>query len=128
MLKTPDRYEWIKLGPVGGQASIAHYRDKWLDRKVLLKAPFEFDGDITEELRALAGIRSKHVVLVFDTIKSETGKIEAIIQEEVPGSHLDDCLRSVMNFAQKLRLLYQIAVGVSDIHRSKLVHRDLKPT
>lgn len=128
-LQIPDRYELRKLGPSGGQASIAYFRDKWLERNVVMKTPLMPGAgyDVAAEVRSLAAVQSKHVVGVFDTIRDKYGNIEAIVEEDVEGQLLSAEMATGMNMGRKLSLLYQIACGVADMHRAGRIHRDLKP-
>src|SRR5882672_10695000 len=86
----PDRYELKKMGPMGGQASLFHARDKWLERDVILKAglPGAF-YDVAAEVRSLAAVNSKHVVALYDTIRDKKGNIAAIVEEDVDSVMLD---------------------------------------
>ena len=128
-LVIPSRYELKKLGPVGGQASIAHYQDKWLDRPVIMKAPLKPGAgyDVDFEVRSLAAVNSKHVVSLYDTIRNKAGNILAIVEEDVEGELLSDKFAQNLGTDVKLGLLYQLACGVSDMHQAGRVHRDLKP-
>lgn len=123
----PDRYEILKLGPTGGQASIVYAKDKWLDRDVIMKAalpgvPYE----AAKEVKSLAAVNSKHVVAIYDAIRSD-GKIMAIVEESVEGETLSKSFPATVPFNTKLQLLHQIACGISDMHRVGCIHRDITP-
>ncbi|MGA2016083.1 MAG: protein kinase [Opitutaceae bacterium] len=127
-LDIPDRYDLTRMGPMGGQASVFYARDKWLDRDVVMKAGLPGASyDVAAEVRSLAAVNSKHVVALYDTIQDAKGVIAAIVEESVDGQSLRERLTAGLPVAEKLRLLYQIACGVTDIHSVGRIHRDLKP-
>ena len=124
----PDRYELKKMGPMGGQASVFYARDKWLDRNVVLKAGLPGSNyDVVSEVRSLAAVNSKHVVAIYDTLQDKSGKIAAIVEEDVEGVMLDAKFAANLGLTDKLRLIYQIACGMNDINAAGRIHRDLKP-
>jgi serine/threonine-protein kinase len=102
--------------------------DTHLDRKVLIKN-LKAGTDtrrLLDEIRALQAIRSKHVVQIYDVISNDRGEVAAIVEEYLPGNDL--AVHPLPNDANEfLRLAYQIAEGIADIHCHKRVHRDIKP-
>jgi serine/threonine-protein kinase len=123
----PSRYKIVKMGPVGGQASIVYAKDEWLNRDVVMKAalpnaPYE----AAQEVRSLAAVNSKHVVAIYDAIWDQ-GKIVAVVEESVEGELLSRKFPATTPLKTKLHLLYQIACGVADMHKIGCVHRDLTP-
>jgi len=116
------------MGPMGGQASVFYARDKWLDRDVVMKAGLPGSNyEVIAEVRSLAAVNSKHVVAIYDALRDGSGKIAAIVEEDVEGVMLDAKFSANLGLTDKLRLLYQLACGVNDIHTAKRIHRDLKP-
>ena len=102
--------------------------DAHLERKVLIKA-LKATTDkrrLLDELAALQSIRSKHVVQIYDVVYDSAGEIGAIVEEFLPGADLRGAPRpgSAQEF---LKLVYQIAEGIADIHAHNRVHRDIKP-
>ncbi|MGE3510232.1 MAG: serine/threonine-protein kinase [Vicinamibacterales bacterium] len=123
------RYIPTGVSDKGGFGSVAFYRDTSLDRQVAVK--FLNKGEqhrrLLDELAALQKIRSKHVVEIFDVMYIENGTRMGIVEEFVRGDTLKSQLGRVSGDAF-VRLLYQLATGVSDIHAVDIVHRDIKPS
>jgi len=105
------------------------YIDKNLDRKVAIK--FVQSGEhrrLRDELAALQRIRSKHVVQIFDVDYFNPGARRGIVEEFIDGDSLETVLGTVTVKDGFLRLLYQAATGIADIHAVGIVHRDIKPS
>jgi len=128
--KLPTRY--VYEGPTldGGQATVYVCRDLYLDRKVAIKI-MKGVSDATEigrELAAIQGVRSRHVAQLYDLVKLGHGSNLGLVQEYVPGPNVKDYARGNDISQDYLRVLYQIACGISDIHESGKIHRDIKPS
>jgi eukaryotic-like serine/threonine-protein kinase len=127
----PPRYVPTGQEFSGGMGEVLICTDRNLDRDVAIK----FIQNVTDqrrlfdEIAALQKIRSKNVVQIFDVFVNEgsTRRI-GIVQEYIPG---DDLLsftqKTTLSREQYLKVLYQIASGISDIHTQGLIHRDIKP-
>jgi serine/threonine-protein kinase len=99
-----------------------------LDREVLIKE-LQLGVDqrrILDEVAALTSIRSKHVVQIYDVISDRRGAIVGIVEEYIPGPDLTGSI-PVEDLNEFLRIAYAISCGLSDIHASGRVHRDIKP-
>lgn len=81
---------------------------------------------LANEGRLLTGFDHPHIVKVLEI--GETGKEVFIAMEYLPGGTLQDYLEShhPLPLADTLRWLRQIALGLQEIHRREIVHRDLK--
>lgn len=112
----------------GGQKFFYVAQDTFLDRQVALKVPKDAAAlnDLHQEIAKMSLISSKHVVKCLDQIK-DGNKAVAIVEEYVTGTLLKDLKHSGTTFEQILRLLYQLAQGLLDIHSANLVHRDITP-
>lgn len=79
------------------------------------------------EAYLLACVRSDHVARLLDFASDETyGHI--LVTDLIHGDSLHDVLqRRRLGVEEALDLLADLARGVSDLHRAKVVHRDLKP-
>lgn len=113
----------------GGMSSVNIYRDEILQRDVVFKS---LQKDIEEsrlldEIKALQSLRSKHVIQIYDIVRDEKNKIKYIIEEFLPGSDLVELCRKKNPPNEYLSLIYQIALGIFDIHSKNLIHRDIKP-
>ena len=128
-MKWPIRYE--KVGPPfsgGGMSTAFKCKDKHLDRYVLIKT---LKGNINQkriidEIKALSGIRSKHVVQVYDVIKDNSGAVTAFVEEFIPGHDLNATI-PIKDVQYYLRIIFAIACGLADIHAAGVIHRDVKP-
>lgn len=123
-----DRYEVAGSSFVGGMAAVWPCRDRILDRQVAIKVmPGSADRRrIRDELGALLKMRSKHVVQVYDVLR--IGKDDlAIVQEFIDGRDLFDEALAPKTAIEYLRLVWQIASGIADIHGLGVIHRDIKP-
>lgn len=128
MINLPARY--IPDGAVerGGYGSVHFCDDANLNRKVAVKIIRDRTQQrrVSDEIKALLQMRSKHVVQVYDVIVSPNGEV-GIVQEFVEGQDLfnsDVPRRSAQDY---LKSLWQIASGIADIHAAGLIHRDIKP-
>ena len=124
-----SRYKPIENPIKGGQGEVIVCKDEHLDRKVAIKFILS-DRDkrrLLDEIKALQKIRSKHVVEIFDILITEEPRRIGIIQEFVPGKDLVEIIASEkLSKADYLKLMYQIASGLADIHEQGIVHRDIK--
>ena len=113
----------------GGMGSVEICTDGHLDRKVAIKflLPGTEKRRIMDEIRALQRIRSKHVVQLYDVVVLAPGNQIGIVQECLPGPDLTALWRSAAKRQQLLRVLYQLARGLEDIHAQGIIHRDIKP-
>jgi len=128
--KLPKRY--VYEGPTldGGQGSVYICRDKFLDRKVAIKVltGVSDSAEIGKELSAIQSVRSRHIAQVYDFVTPDQGRTMGLVQEFVPGPNVNLYAKSNNLNAIYVRLLYQIACGISDIHNSGRIHRDIKPS
>jgi serine/threonine-protein kinase len=109
-------------------------KDTYLQREVVVK--FIQDGVPSSfmdvEIKNLQSIRSKHVVEIYDLVKVPGIKGTGLVQEYLPGNDLTKLVPDAANaktFLAKdayLKLVYQIASGLNDIHQANVIHRDIK--
>jgi serine/threonine protein kinase len=113
----------------GGMSDAILCDDTHLSRKVVIKTLLagEDPKRILDELRALQAISSKHVVQVYDVIRDENDKIVGIVEEYLPGDDLGE-ISTPAELQDYMRILFQIAEGISEIHEQGVVHRDIKRT
>jgi len=83
-------------------------------------------AQLKAEVIAISEIHSKNVVEVYDLLFDSKGELEGIIEEYVSGSDLTGFASVPYNQARYLKVLFQIASGIADIHGHGIVHRDIK--
>ncbi len=113
----------------GGFGTARILVDEWLEREVLLKTIVNpaVRAQLTREIDAISSIRSKHVVAIYDVLRSAKSECEGIIYEYLPGTALvPSSFLQGSNVREYLKILYQLAAGISDIHEAKIAHRDIK--
>lgn len=123
-----DRYEVTGGSLIGGMAAVLPCNDTILGRQVAIKIMpgFADRRRIRDELGALLKMRSKHVVQVYDVL--EIGKDDlAIVQEFIDGNDLFDEGFAPSTPSEYLKMIWQIASGIADIHALNVIHRDIKP-
>jgi len=128
-MELPSRYVHDAGGSGGGMGDIFYCRDTHLNRKVVVKM-LKAGGDdrrLLDEQLALTKIRSKHVVQLYDIIHvTKNGVTEnALVLEYIEGVDLK--MESYAPDQTYLKVLWQIACGLSEIHKHGIIHRDIKP-
>jgi eukaryotic-like serine/threonine-protein kinase len=126
-LAFPPRYDPIGTEKAGGFGKVIFCNDMNLGREVAIKViqdPAESSRHL-DEIRALLSVTSKHVVEVFDLVAFSDGTI-GIVEEFIDGHDLSELKRPISS-DNLLKLAWQIAAGLSDIHEAGFVHRDIKP-
>jgi serine/threonine protein kinase len=122
----------------GGMGVVYVARDAWLDRPVALKviaASWASDARATDrfqkEAKALASVRSQHVVQVYAFGPHEGSYFFAM--EYVHGRSLRAIIaehkqhNATIPVHRTLAILSQIANGISAVHAAGIIHRDVKP-
>lgn len=79
-----------------------------------------------DEVAALLKLRSKHVVQVYDVVRSEDDEI-GVVQEFIDGRDLFESYAPPASLDAFYKQIWQIASGISDIHELGVIHRDIKP-
>jgi eukaryotic-like serine/threonine-protein kinase len=128
-MNLPDRYKQASEKLLkGGMSEAFICNDEHLERPVLIKRLQEGmdQSRLQDEIAALAAIRSKHVVQIFDLLKDDDGEIYGLVEEYLSGSDLEEIL-PLHTLEEFLKHAYAVACGISDIHERGRVHRDIKP-
>jgi serine/threonine-protein kinase len=131
MLSIPDRYQPTGEVLQGGMSDIYICNDQVLERKVVIKSigdPSQLNR-IRDEITALQMLRSKHVVQIYDYFVDTNSQQVGIVEEFVPGPCLHEYPPDGLSLptSDYLLILYQVALGLSDIHDQGVIHRDIKP-
>jgi serine/threonine protein kinase len=124
----PARYQPTGNSAQGGFGSVIFCTNLHLDRPVAIKFiqdPSE-ESRLVDEIRALLQMRSKHVVQVYDLVGLESGSV-GIVEEYIDGEDLWSSNFPNLSLGNYLESLWQVASGLTDIHRAKIIHRDIKP-
>jgi serine/threonine protein kinase/Leucine-rich repeat (LRR) protein len=133
-LGTFGRYRVLQKLGQGGMGAVYLAYDSTLERKVALKVMLgggAADPAARErflrEARAVAKVKSDHVVTIFDV--GEHAGTPFIAMEYLLGLPLDQYLRQKgeLPLAQVLRVCEETARGLAAVHDHGLIHRDIKP-
>lgn len=130
------RYEIEGFVGRGGMGAVVSATHRLLGHRVAIKLLSRSDGVARErflrEARAVASMRSDHVVRVFDVGSFELGgqEIDFLVMELLEGSTLAELLkaRGRLEPGEAAEILRQACLGVSEAHANGVVHRDLKPS
>lgn len=124
------------LSSGGMSADVGRYLDLNLNRDVFLKFVNISDSNLrrraVDELAALEKVRSDFVVRLYDALVDEDNAQLVLVEEYLAGPTLEAALVNGAlsghgdEIAAAIRLLYQVAVGLHDIHKHEIIHRDLK--
>ena len=125
-----SRYELAGNDPLrGGMSEVHKGKDLHLDRDVMLKCltPFQEPKRIVNEQIALQKVVSKHVVQLLDVVHEVIDGAERtfLVIEFIDGNDLREF---TFDYNEGyLKMLWQIATGLSQIHGFAVIHRDIKP-
>ena len=150
ILQRPTNGELLMPEPLGVNATVSHYRilskigaggmgevylaqDTKLDRKVALKilpADVASNHDRMErfvrEAKSAAALNHPHIAQIHEI--GEHDGTHFIVMEYVDGVTLRETIHSQgTELNRLLRILQQVAEGLSKAHSAGIVHRDLKP-
>lgn len=90
------------------------------------KAQKESILQFAREAQILARVTDPHVTSIVDVDITDTGSL-FLVMELVQGTPLSQCLDRYREFPRARALLWQIASGLTTVHRLGVIHRDLKP-
>ncbi|HEY9302101.1 MAG TPA: protein kinase, partial [Phormidium sp.] len=85
---------------------------------------------LQDRLKAIQKIQSKHVLQIYDLfiIEKKQEVYVGAVEEFIPGDDLTHLIGEEQNLDWYLRILFQLATGISDIHKQGIVHRNIKPS
>lgn len=126
----PPRYRPLTTTVMpGGFGSVQKVQDTYLDRAVLFKSMQDANNNdqLLNEIQGLSQARSRHVVEIYDVIKSQNGDVQGIIIEYLGGEgYADFHLKAKSDPHLYVKVLYQIGCALRDLHAAGITHRDLK--
>ncbi len=126
----PPRYKTLTKGVLaGGFGSVIPLEDTFLRRVVLLKVMHDAanNAQLQNEIRGLCKARSRHVVEVYDVLTNENGEVAGVIIERLRGRDFSEFHKEAAhNPDSYLKVLYQVATALRDLHDVGIIHRDLK--
>ena len=129
-MKLPSRYKVLtKSVLAGGFGAVIPLEDTFLRRVVLLKVMQDsaHNAQIKNELKGLCKARSRHVVEIYDVITDSNGEIVGVVIERLRGRDFSQFNQEAAeNPRSYLKILYQLACALRDLHAVGIVHRDLK--
>ncbi|MBM4262363.1 MAG: hypothetical protein FJ145_13155 [Deltaproteobacteria bacterium] len=125
-------YRLVEFLGAGGMGDVYRGEHSKIGRVVAVKILSRADArsDMTErffnEARIQAGVQHKHIVNLYDFVE-HNGR-PCIIMEYVDGEMLDQRIERArgLQAAEAFRLFKQIVDAVAHLHRSRIVHRDIK--
>ena len=129
-MQLPSRYKRLtKSVQIGGFGAVIPLEDTYLRRIVLLKAMQDSanNAQLQNEILNLCKARSRHVVEIYDVLKKPNGEIEGVIIERLRGrDFVDFHAHALVAPDAYLKILFQVATALRDLHAVGIVHRDLK--
>ncbi len=125
------KYEIIRSLGSGGFGSVFLAKDTWLDIKVAIKVPHRQSTELyklLKEPRLQAALNHPNIVRMIAAEKENHTFF--MVMEYVRGKTLEKILQKDKLLEIELAMDYikQIAAGVDHAHKSKIIHRDLRPS
>jgi tetratricopeptide (TPR) repeat protein len=130
-----ERFQIIEELGQGGMGKVYRALDKKLNEEValkLIKPEIASDKKVIErfrnELKTARKIVHKNVGRMYELMEDEGAHY--ITMEYVPGEDLKSFIRRSGQLAigTSIRITQQVAEGLAEAHRLRVVHRDLKPS
>lgn len=128
------RYEILEKIGSGGMAVVYRGKDRKLDRYVtvkVLREEFAGDEEFIERFRSeacsVARLSHPNIVRAYDV--GEDGEINYIVNEYIHGDTLKKAIQEKAPFDSRstINVSIQIASALSQAHKARIVHRDIKP-
>ena len=126
-----ERFEIVREIGEGGMGIVYQAFDRKRNLKIAIKAAKPgFQRLLSPELEGALKVRHHNICLVnqIHTAQTEYGEIDFLTMEFLDGETLSARLkaRGKMPEAEALEIAWQLCAGLSEAHRSGVIHRDLK--
>jgi serine/threonine protein kinase/tetratricopeptide (TPR) repeat protein len=126
-----DRFEVVREIGEGGMGIVYEAFDRKRNLKIAIKAAKPgFQRLLSPELEGALKVRHHNICLVnqIHTAQTKYGDIDFLTMEFLDGETLSAHLKARGNLpeAEALEIARQLCAGVSEAHRSSVIHRDLK--
>ncbi len=131
---TLGKYELHEKLGRGGFGTVYRAMDTSLGREVALKVLHpeltidrEFVDRFRQEAKTLALLDDRNIVTIHE-INEENGRIY-IAMRYLPGGSLRNLIeeKGRIQFTEALKIITQVASGLSEAHKRGVIHRDIKP-
>lgn len=125
------KYEILRSLGSGGFGSVFLAKDTWLDIRVAIKVPHKQTLELfklLKEPRLQAALNHPNIVRMIAAEKEN--RVFFMVMEYVKGKTLEKILEKekILDIENAIDYITQIAYGVDHAHKSKIIHRDLRPS
>ena len=132
MIERIGKYQVIAELGRGGMGRVYRAHDPSVDRDVAIKVlTSEGDPDLLGRFRSEAGTTGKlnHKNIVTVHGYGEQDDMPYLVMELLQGEDLARVIREQkpLTLLEKVRIMYQVAEGLSYAHQNSVIHRDIKP-
>lgn len=125
-----ERFRIVREVAQGGMGIVYEATDEKLKRRIALKcAKRGFGGRLPPEVRSATEISHPNVCKIFEIHSATTrdGEIDFLTMEFLDGETLSERIRrGSIAEEEKRAIAKQMAAGVAEAHRHKVIHGDLK--
>jgi tetratricopeptide (TPR) repeat protein len=126
-----ERFEIVREIGEGGMGVVYEAFDRKRNQRIAIKsAKTGFRRLLTPELESALKVRHPNICLVNEIHTAETkyGDVDFLTMELLDGESLASALLPGLKFSPKeaLEIARQLCAGLSEAHRSGIIHRDLK--
>lgn len=125
------KYEILRSLGSGGFGSVFLAKDTWLDIKVAIKVPHKQTLELfklLKESRLQAALNHPNIVRMIAAEKEN--RVFFMVMEYVKGKTLEKIMEreKALEVEKSIDYITQVSYGVNHAHKSKIIHRDLRPS